>query len=98
MKPQTFRENLMLTILEGLMLRHKEPGYSDAYAINEAHRLAKEWCNGSPPNSEQVESCQQSITQGKTPANTTPGVETCPECDRDIINCTCGKYDDFPGC
>lgn len=44
MEIQTFREKLMLTILSGLMLRHDQPGYSDMYAIHEAHGLAETWC------------------------------------------------------
>jgi hypothetical protein len=42
---QTFREKLMLTVLSGLMLRHNEPGYSDGYAVEEAYRISKKWCD-----------------------------------------------------
>ena len=71
MEPQTFRETLVLTILEGLMLRHKEPGYSDDFAIDEAFRLSEKWCNGRAQNSESAESCQLPTTQVKSSADAT---------------------------
>lgn len=37
---ETLRDKLAMTILPGLMLRYKEPGYSDISATAEAYRIA----------------------------------------------------------
>jgi hypothetical protein len=68
---QTFREKLMLTILSGLMLRHKEPGYSDLCAIHEAHGLTETWCK---------EVAAQTAALAEAQPSTAPNTVSLPLC------------------
>lgn len=45
-------KELMMAVLPGLMLRHREMGYSDVGAINEAYALAKYFFSESLTESE----------------------------------------------